>query len=125
MEMSEWKSQGVHGVDGNYIPDLNLTEGFQIWSEEEIKKNCEYAGLDYQDTVFSPGDLRLSNILVDENNNFVGFRRFNNAGFAPQNWVQATLLTPAAREEAGIHVRDAPCSRDPSVLLMWPNILSD
>jgi len=58
-EMSTWKSQQVRGVDGKYTPDLNFAESLlgQVWSQQELETNCDYAGLDHRDTVFSPGSL--------------------------------------------------------------------
>lgn len=67
VEMSTWTSQGIHGVDGKYTLHLNFADGFQqIWSEEELKKNCEYAGLDHQNTVFSLGILKANTIVLDK-----------------------------------------------------------
>jgi len=127
VEMSTWKSQRVQGVDGKHTPDLNFAEKFeQVCSQEELERNCDYAGLNHQDTVFSTGDLAPRNIIIDENDDFVGFRDLSFSGFARRNWVQLKLLTPAACEEAGIVVRDsAYCELDPSILLTWPNLLSD
>ncbi|KAK4154532.1 hypothetical protein C8A00DRAFT_32657 [Chaetomidium leptoderma] len=140
MEMSKWTVNQVMGVDGRLPPDPNFTEGHTrepSWSRDQLVQNCNHAGLDHQKTAFGPGDLSPWNIVLDDNDNFVGFTALDEASFAPRNWVQLGLMDPAAKEEADVAVYGAcmlrgadkasfvPQNGPNSILLVWQNPLSD
>ena len=98
VEMSTWYRPpsvvGVSGIDGGIIPDVNLGENHKPLTKHEINQNLAYAQLDTVNTIFSVNDISLSNIIVDEHFNFIGFYSLCNAGFVPRNWISFTLLEP-------------------------------
>lgn len=139
LEMSTWTENQVCGVDGGLPPDGNLAEQCFLqgrpWSRDHIVRNLEYAGLDHCNTVFTPGIIEARNIVVDHDNNFLGFVCLDAACFAPRNWVMVTLIGPAAEQESDVSAFYG-CDLEPSestyipkdgpdsILLLWGNALS-
>lgn len=104
---------------------------------KEVVENLKHAAL-YPEkgrkAVFCIGDLSPDNIVLDDQHNFVGFRRVGAASYAPQDWIQIGLIDPAAKAEAGISVArscvlpgryDIPKKGANSIRLVWLTPLSD
>jgi len=137
MEMSTWEAPprllGVSGVDGNFPPDINLYEGVAPFqTRDELFENLDHAGLDWKNPIFSPGDISPENIILDKDNNFVGFNRLAMASFAPRGWISVAMIDPTAQEEADIKIwlRAGLCGKyyiprggPNSILLAWSNLL--
>lgn len=108
VEMSTWEKPlrvtGVSGVDGGMVPDPNLWENHIPLTQEELNQNLDYAQLDRVRTIFGPNDISPYNIIIDQDNNFVGFDSLRNAGFVPQNWISITMLDPEVVKAADLQI---------------------
>ena len=134
LQMSRWEGDGIKGVDGLPLNDGKFSEygTWRLFTDDEIRENCHFAGLDCENTVFTPGSLSPYDILIDDDYNFTGFRDLRRAGFAPPNWIQAGFVDPEEKANAGISVRWSGLlpgrERVPakgSVRLIWHNTMTD
>ncbi|GAB1311462.1 hypothetical protein MFIFM68171_01672 [Madurella fahalii] len=140
LEMATWTGNKVCGVDRKLPFNANFVEQCYLngrrFTENDIVRNMEYAGFDHRNTVFNPGVICARNIVLDDDNGFIGFALLDDACFAPREWVMLPLIDPISTEEADITLeircdlrsaerRFIPKDGLDSILLVWQKALSD
>lgn len=113
-EMEGWtKRRKVCGADGKVHPDWWLVGEDQTTSHHVIEANLRQALIRIgRLPAFAPGSLGPRNIVLDDDDNFVGFADLSTAGFVPKGWIaskasinhEETELTPT--EDVWIRVED-------------------
>lgn len=89
IEMAQWRSDRLGGVDGKSIPEYYLqprgSAGFGTMSNV-----CQEIGMDCSDLVFSHFDLGPTNIIVEQqpSTGVIGIIDFEIAGYLPRIWVR-------------------------------------
>lgn len=88
VELSDWESKAMTGVDGAQLPD-NWLDPFHSphdFRSETLEGNCLQLGMECSTFVFCHNDLGPSNIIVDRG--AVGILDWEMAGFVPHAWIR-------------------------------------